>query len=177
MDIIIDGLAIKPVNKDQLKQLHEVVKETFLQSFGHRNKPPDIQIYTDQKLSFGAIQAEFNTYGSEFYFAKIKDELIGYLKLNCKDAQTELKEEEGLEIERIYLHSNYQNQGLGKTLLKFSIERAIELKKEYIWLGVWSENKDAIRFYQRHGFTIFDQHDFMLGNDEQTDYLMRKELI
>ncbi len=104
MDGMLDSLTIKPVSKDQLKQLHEVVKETFLQSFAHRNKPWDIWIYADQKLSCDAVREEFTTIGSEFYFAKIKDELIGYLKLNHSKAQTELKERKGLEIERIYLY-------------------------------------------------------------------------
>ncbi|MEM9391391.1 MAG: GNAT family N-acetyltransferase, partial [Bacteroidota bacterium] len=46
----------------------------------------------------------------------------------------------------------------------------------YIWLGVWEYNTDAIRFYERLGFTPFGQHSFILGSDHQTDILMKKPL-
>ena len=45
-----------------------------------------------------------------------------------------------------------------------------------MWLGVWEENKRAIRFYQKNGFVEFDKHIFILGKDAQTDILMRKKL-
>ena len=44
---------------------------------------------------------------------------------------------------------------------------------KYIWLGVWQENPKAIQFYTKNGFEVFDQHVFKLGDEEQTDFLMR----
>ncbi|MEY3918157.1 MAG: Protease synthase and sporulation negative regulatory protein 1, partial [Bacteroidota bacterium] len=46
----------------------------------------------------------------------------------------------------------------------------------YIWLGVWEHNPRAIRFYEKQGFVKFDQHIFQLGDDEQTDILMKLSL-
>ncbi|RZL17332.1 MAG: GNAT family N-acetyltransferase, partial [Pedobacter sp.] len=46
----------------------------------------------------------------------------------------------------------------------------------YVWLGVWEENPRAIRFYQKNGFMPFDKHIFKLGEDEQTDIMMKKML-
>jgi ribosomal protein S18 acetylase RimI-like enzyme len=45
-----------------------------------------------------------------------------------------------------------------------------------MWLGVWEENPRAIRFYQKQGFVEFDQHIFQLGEDAQTDILMKLNL-
>jgi ribosomal protein S18 acetylase RimI-like enzyme len=45
-----------------------------------------------------------------------------------------------------------------------------------VWLGVWEENKKAIQFYTKNGFVAFDQHIFKLGDDEQTDIMMRLEI-
>ncbi len=58
--------------------------------------------------------------------------------------------------------------------------KAIEVAKEkgthYVWLGVWEENLRAIAFYKKNGFEEFDKHIFKLGDDEQTDIMMKLEL-
>ena len=40
------------------------------------------------------------------------------------------------------------------------------------WLGVWENNFRAIKFYEKYGFKKIGQHNFLLGNDLQTDYLL-----
>ena len=43
--------------------------------------------------------------------------------------------------------------------------------------GVWDQNVNAIKFYERNGFRPFNTHSFVLGDDDQTDILMRIKLI
>ncbi len=50
-----------------------------------------------------------------------------------------------------------------------------ELKVDMVWLGVWKENPRAVSFYQRHGFEIFGEHDYLIGTDLQRDYLMSQK--
>ena len=57
------------------------------------------------------------------------------------------------------------------------IEVARAKDKEWIWLGVWEHNLRAIAFYQKMGFEIFDRHIFLLGQDVQYDWWMRRRLI
>jgi len=47
---------------------------------------------------------------------------------------------------------------------------------KYIWLGVWEKNQKAIDFYEKNGFVPFDKHIFVLGDDKQTDIMMKMEL-
>ena len=49
--------------------------------------------------------------------------------------------------------------------------------KTWLWLGVWQQNVNAVKFYERHGFTKFDTHSFYIGNDRQTDWLMRLDVV
>lgn len=58
-----------------------------------------------------------------------------------------------------------------------AISIALQKNAEYIWLGVWEENPRAIRFYEKNGFLEFDKHIFKLGDDEQTDIMMKLELM
>ncbi|MFZ7101404.1 MAG: GNAT family N-acetyltransferase [Peptococcaceae bacterium] len=49
-------------------------------------------------------------------------------------------------------------------------------KRSYIWLGVWEKNESAIRFYEKKGFYAVGTHAFFLGEEEQRDFIMRKNL-
>jgi diamine N-acetyltransferase len=59
-------------------------------------------------------------------------------------------------------------------------EKALDLAKQsavdFVWLGVWEENARAIRFYQKNGFVEFDRHIFKLGEDPQTDIMMKLDM-
>ena len=101
--------------------------------------------------------------------------LIGYIKLNTKTAQTEHIHDQGMELERIYILESFQNQGLGLKVLNEVIKIALEESVKVLWLGVWQENKNAVRFYERHGFKKFGTHPYYIGQDEQTDWLMKIE--
>jgi diamine N-acetyltransferase len=109
-------------------------------------------------------------------FALIDHQVIGYLKLNYGQAQTELKDSKALEIERIYVLQTYQGKNVGQLLYTKAIEIAKQASVDYVWLGVWEENHRALRFYQKNGFVPFDKHVFKLGDDEQTDILMKHYL-
>ena len=102
--------------------------------------------------------------------------MAGYLKLNEAPAQTDVRDAQSLEIERIYVSKDFQGEGLGRYLLEKATSIAMRREKKYIWLGVWEKNEKALRFYKRNGFCPIGAHVFMIGDDEQTDYLMRKDL-
>src|SRR5690606_35449058 len=113
---------------------------------------------------------------SSFYFAELNGGAIGYLKLNTRQAQTEPQDSEALEIERIYVLQAYRGRKIGQMLYEKAIQVAQQENVPYIWLGVWEHNLPAIRFYQKNGFTEFDKHVFRLGDAEQTDIMMRKNI-
>lgn len=95
------------------------------------------------------------------------------MKLNFDKAQTEPGHHNTLEIQRIYILQEYQGKHIGKQLIQKTIEIGIENNLDYIWLGVWEHNVDVIKFYEKQGFKKFDTHIFKLGDDEQTDNLMK----
>jgi ribosomal protein S18 acetylase RimI-like enzyme len=47
---------------------------------------------------------------------------------------------------------------------------------DVFWLGVWEHNTRALAFYRKWGFEVFGSHIFQLGEAQDTDLLMRKEL-
>ncbi len=66
---------------------------------------------------------------------------------------------------------------MGQVLYNQAIDIAKKKKATYVWLGVWEENPRAISFYKKNGFVEFDKHIFKLGDDEQTDIMMKLMLV
>ena len=132
--------------------------------------------YLDEEFSLEKLTAELDNDTSEFYFAVLNDETIGYLKLNVGNSQTEIIDDKSLEIERIYVVNKCHGKKIGQLLYEKAIQIARQIDADYVWLGVWENNPRAISFYKKNGFVEFDKHIFKLGDDEQTDIMMKKVL-
>lgn len=165
--------VIEKVNEDAVEELQSISRQTFYETYHKMNSKENMDKYLNENLSISTLEKELKNPNSEFYIIKDLDKNIGYLKLNMGPAQTDIKDASALEIERIYVIKEYQGKKAGQQLYEKTIQVAKEKMLKYIWLGVWQENSKAIQFYVKNGFEIFDQHVFKLGDEEQTDFLMR----
>ena len=170
-------MVVTEASQEDFKTIQRVAKETFFETFSGSNTEEDMQKYLAENFSDENIKAELANPESLFFVAWEREIPVGYLKVNTGNAQTELKDEVSLEIERIYVKSEFHGKKVGQLLYDKALEVAINQKKSYIWLGVWEENAKAIRFYEKNGFVVFDKHVFKFGNDEQIDLMMRKILL
>ncbi|TGN21664.1 GNAT family N-acetyltransferase [Empedobacter tilapiae] len=169
-------VEILKIKKDEILQLQEIGRRTFYETFSESNTEENMKDYLGKGFSIDKLTTELNDINAEFYFAKIDQEIIGYLKLNFGESQTEIKDDKALEIERIYVLKEFHGKKVGQILYNKAIEIAKQKNADYVWLGVWEENQRAINFYKKNGFVEFDKHIFKLGNDEQTDIMMKLKL-
>ncbi|WP_310594097.1 GNAT family N-acetyltransferase [Flavobacterium sp.] len=170
------AIKIKKVTLADIVQLQEIGRQTFAETFSSTNTEENMKAYLEEGFSNAKLSAELDNPNSEFYFATLNNTVIGYLKINFGLAQTELKDDKALEIERIYVLQDFHGKKVGQLLYDQAILLAKEKKADYVWLGVWEKNHRAIQFYTKNGFVEFDQHIFVLGDDEQTDIMMKLEI-
>lgn len=168
-------MAIKliRVNKSDVTTLKNLSRQTFIETFASDNTAENMQYYLDKSFNEEKLTEEINNPNSAFYFAMLDNQPIGHLKLNFGPAQTELKENNGVEVERIYVLKDFQGQKVGQLLFDKAIQIARDRNAEYIWLGVWEKNLKAIAFYTKNGFVQFGAHAFLVGDDEQIDIMMK----
>ena len=172
----MENIQIRRVTISDITLLQEIGRQTFYETFSAGNTEENMTKYLEEGFSEEKLKTEINNEYSELYFAVIEDKVVGYLKLNFGSSQTELKDSSSLEIERIYVLQEYHGKKVGQVLYEKAILVAEDKKVNYVWLGVWEENPRAIRFYEKNGFVEFDKHIFRLGDDEQTDIMMKKFL-
>lgn len=156
-----------------LPLLQRIGRQTFQETFADVNTEEDMKQYLEESFSPEKLTRELSNPDSEFYLATLGHDVVGYLKVNFGEAQTELKDNKAVEIERIYVSKAFHGKKVGQMLYEKALRIAHERKADYVWLGVWEKNLRAIAFYQKNGFVEFGQHIFKLGDEEQTDLMMR----
>ncbi len=169
-------ISIEKVTILAVLSLQELAIKTFLETFSDENSAENMQQYVLKSFSLEQLGLEISNTKSEFYFAKYNLQIIGYVKINFEDAQTEMFDIEAIELERIYVLQSFLSKKVGRQLFEFVKEIAIRRQKKYMWLGVWEHNLKAIDFYKKNGFQVFDTHVFTLGNENQTDLMMKLAL-
>ena len=168
--------SIKKCTLQDLELLCKISRETFYQTFADTNTEENMKAYLEGAYNKGKICKELCNPDSSFFFLYVDERLAGYMKINEFPSQTDINDINALELERLYILKEFQGLRLGNDLMNYAIQTATERGKKYIWLGVWEHNERAKRFYNKHGFYRIGEHSFIVGDDVQTDYVMRKDL-
>ena len=169
----MNPIEIRKATVADLEMLQKLSIQTFTETFDVTNTPENIANYIDKSFNTEQLITELNTIESQFYLALSDTVPVGYLKINFGEAQTEIMEGNSLEIHRIYVLQTFHGKNVGQLLLDKAKNIGQTNGVTLIWLGVWEENHRALRFYTKNGFVVFDQHDFIMGTDKQTDLLMQ----
>lgn len=109
-------IKVTKTGKEEILQLQKIGRETFYETFSGSNTEENMKSYLESGFSTDKLTTELNSKTSEFYFAKLDSEVVGYLKLNFGQSQTELKDEKALEIERIYVLKEFHGKKKGQII-------------------------------------------------------------
>ncbi|MCY0978312.1 GNAT family N-acetyltransferase [Chryseobacterium wangxinyae] len=172
----MEEIILKQIGTENVEQLQKIARQTFFDTFSPQNSEENMAEYMRTGFTIEKLTTEVENEDSEFFFALLHDEVIGYLKINFGAAQTELQDDNSLEIERIYVSKDFHGKKVGQILYDKALQIAQNKDLEYVWLGVWEENHRAVQFYKKNGFVEFDKHIFKFGSEDQTDIMMKKSL-
>jgi len=163
-------------NKDAAL-IADLSRETFFNAFAPFNTKEDMDKFMNEVFTREKLMTELDMPDNIFLLAYADGSVAGYVRMRDKNIpEVSLGTDNIIEIARIYTVASEIAKGIGTALMKECISIAKEKQRNYIWLGVWEMNDRAIRFYERVGFKKFGAHEFVLGSDVQTDWLMMLEL-
>ena len=168
------NINIRQCLLDELDILRIIGLETFNETFRLLNSPETMDRYLEESFSSEKLEQELGNTNCKFYFIYSDSNLAGYIKINFAPAQSDFNDPESVEVERIYVRKEHQGKGLGKLSKEYVFHQAKQKNKSYVWLGVWEKNVNAITFYEKLGFEEAGQHSFRIGNEIQSDMIMKK---
>lgn len=163
--------------------LTKISREIYKEHYLHLWHPGGAEWYMEcYAYATQSIEKDLEDPCIEYYFAAEEKKIVGYLKLviNASLATEPLKD--ALEVERIYIYKSYTGRGLGKELMEFAKQRAIDLNKEIIFLKAMDTSFNAIAFYEKIGYQISGTlelrlPDFILMKEEYRGMLLLQQHI
>lgn len=172
----MQDFGIRRCGSKDLEKVRSLAMQTFIETFLADNTPENIKTFLETNFNRSTLLQELTSSDSLWYLAESQDRAVAYMKLNLEPEQTEPGHPDSLEIQRIYVLSDYKRKHIGNALIQKAIEVGRERNLAYIWLGVWEHNTRALAFYEKLGFKRFATHRFILGTDVQLDHLMKLPL-
>ena len=166
--------TIRKVTTDDVEALSDLAAKTFSETFAQHNTPEDMHAFISSAFSVEQLASEILS--SQYHFILVDGTPAGYLQLKFDTTEKGLEGVTAVEIARIYVAQQFFGRGLGSALMETAISIARQHRADYVWLGVWENNFRARKFYAKWGFEEFGSHPFQLGNDRQTDLLMKKHI-
>ncbi|MFI5185111.1 MAG: GNAT family N-acetyltransferase [Chitinophagales bacterium] len=139
---------MKIVPAQEIKQLEIIERLAWeiIPEFYAPYVPLDHCIFFVEKFqTVTAIQKQI-VEGFEYYLLNYKENIAGYLGIHATN--------EILLLSKLYLLKEFRGKGIGDKVMSFVYKRAHELKSSTIELIVNRQNKGAIDFYEKRGFTI-----------------------
>lgn len=141
------------------------------------NKPEDMNQYISEAFSVEQTQRELADKNSIFFIAEIKEEMIGYAKLQKHSTENCVLDKNPIELQRLYVTHEFHGRGVAAKIMETCFEESKRQNFQTMWLGVWEYNFRAQKFYEKLGFQKVGSHIFKLGSDAQTDLVMEKKLV
>jgi len=94
--------------------------------------------------------------------------LAGYCKLPVENLESTAG-----ELRQLYVCATHQQRGLGTLLFETALEW-LEQHYSPLYLGVWSGNYGAQRFYGRYGFAKVGEYGFPVGKTIDRELIFRR---
>jgi len=169
-------ITVRLATKHDAGLIADMSRQTFYDTFASQNTKEDMDKFMNEQFTREALMEEVGTENNIFLLAYDEEQPVGYARIRENNNPPSLGTSNAIEIARIYAATTAIGKGIGRTLMQKCIEIAKARNRELVWLGVWEKNQRAIDFYIKWGFEKFADHDFVLGNDVQKDWLMKKKL-
>ena len=165
-------IQIKSAVEKEAGILSELSRSTFVETFAKDNSKEDMDSYVAQTFSEDKQLIEIQDSKRRIEIAWFENQAVGFLHLYNGPIDPAVKENNALEVLRLYVDSKWHGKNVGAKLMERCFEIAREERTKTLWLGVWEKNFRAQTFYKKYGFHVVGAHIFKLGNDEQTDLIM-----
>lgn len=177
----MEELEIRLAQPSDNEAIAELGRLTYQENYLNHpaNSPEDelnLEAYVASNFSIEAISLSLKQPEVSFWVVKEGIKMIAYAKLIRNYRTEKLPKKAVICLDKLYVLKSQQGRQLGRILLEKSLETAQNEYFDLLWLCVWSENKSAMRFYEKFGFEYGGKMPFKMGNTIYEDVLMVKNL-
>jgi diamine N-acetyltransferase len=175
---ITSNPTLRRATVDDAAALAQITISTFTQTFGHLYPPEDLQAFLDQ-CTLDHCRGKLADQSGAIWFAVVNDNsgkevVAGFVSAGpCRLPVDQLEATAG-EVKQLYLDAAYQNLKIGTRLMDAALTWLAAQQLSPLYLGVWSENFGAQRFYARYGFNKVGEYGFPVGNTVDLEFILKR---
>ena len=166
--------ALRRATSADAAALARIGADTFVETFGASYPPEDLAAFLARTYSEDAARRALADPGQAAWLVEVDGRAVGHaLAGPCALPHPDVRAGDG-ELKRLYLLRDYQNGGLGRALFEQVLQWLERDGPRTLWIGVWSENFGAQRFYGRYGFERVGDYEFVVGNTRDHEFILRR---
>lgn len=169
--------VIRPARQADAAALSALMRRTFLAANGHCSSAENVARFLDDAYTPELQGREIRDPDTFTVLVEQDGQWAGFAQLRWGSTPPpEVSLLPTVELGRIYLDSAFHGRGLAAQLVANLLAAASLRGSRSVWLSVWQEAPQAIRFYQKHGFEIVGRSLFKVGDDVKDDWVMTQAL-
>lgn len=150
-------------------------RQTFLEDFAIAYPPGDMALFEADSYGVATVVAEIaDPDHATWVVADSNGALIAYAHVGpCKLPHADARGGD-VELYQLYMLRDWQGSGLGRALMERAMGWMEGRSSGQQWLGVWSGNLRAQRFYTRFGFEKVGEYEFAVGDHRDHEFIWRR---
>lgn len=166
--------VLRRATVDDAQTVSRLAARTFTETFGHLYAPDDLAVFLAESYAVERQRIILSHPDYAVWLLERDGEAIGHVAAGpCGLPHPEAMPRDG-EIKRLYLVRGEQGEGRGTRLMQAAMDWLLRDGPRTLWVGVWSENSGAQRFYARHGFAKAGEYLFAVGAARDREFILRR---
>jgi diamine N-acetyltransferase len=168
-----NNATIRRATSEDAAAFGELAAATFVETFGYLYPPEDLQAF----LGGYALEASTRTITDPqraVWFAEVGGRKVGFITVGACKLPVENLEPSAGEVQQLYLLAEFHNLKLGTRLMETGLEWLASQRRTPLYVGVWSENYGAQRFYARYGFSKVGDYGFPVGKTVDHEFILKR---
>lgn len=167
-------MRIRRATVDDAATLSSLAARTFTETFGHLYPPEDLDFFLRDAY---AVEKQATILAHPDYAVWLLEDdgvAVGHAAAGpCGLPHPDVAPGDG-ELKRLYVLASHQGGGRGGHLFDEAERWLLRDGPRTLWIGVWSENFGAQRFYSRRGFERVGTYEFPVGRVRDLEFILRR---
>ena len=166
--------VIRRAGPADAEAVSRIAARTFTETFGHLYPAEDLQAFLRDSYAVAKQAVILGHTDYAVWLLEHDGEAIGHAAAGpCGLPHPEVAPGDG-ELKRLYVLKDWQNGGWGGRLFDTALDWLQRDGPRTLWIGVWSQNPGAQRFYARHGFEHVGDYEFPVGRVRDHEFILRR---
>ncbi len=154
-----ETLSLRTISSDNAVELKQLMHRIYPPAYEHLWED-DGYWYVEETFSSENLEKELANPKASYYFVTYQQEIIGILRLIHDLTLSDLPEKKATKLHRIYLDPKIHGKAIGKFLMEWVTQQAVNNGSEILWLEAMDTQEQALQFYKKLGYIT--SNDFRL---------------